>query len=432
LSRHRHKSRIAYQILDVDLMQPLAEIRLDPADAGVALVVRSGRRPVGFVMEAAAPAQVLSTDDIHRIIGRVTKLDAVRIAVNPPPAPMRNASVTVAVCTRDNSTELVTCLDAIVRAAAPDAGVEVLVVDNAPSDDRTLGVVRRFPGVRYVLEPYPGLNFARNRALREATGEIIAFVDDDACIDDGWLAALREVEALYPEAAAFTGLVLPAELSTGAQVLFEERGGFQKHFSRTVFGTDAPRLKHYPCIGGKYGTGCNMAFRRSAILALGGFDEALDAGAPLPGGGDTDMFYRVVRAGHSLVYEPALLVFHRHRRDYAALKRQFSRSWGQGLMAFVAKTYRVDPGQRRNLRGLVGSWFFWTLCDLARSVAGRHPVPPGMLLGELWGAIVGLTVAYPRSVRRTTAIRRNGSTPPFSYTAEAPHESGSSGRPASA
>ena len=70
-------------------------------------------------------------------------------------------------------------------------GFEVLVIDNAPSDDATAELVKTFPGVRYVPEPRPGLDFARNRAWIEATGELIAYLDDDVIVDSGWLAGLR-------------------------------------------------------------------------------------------------------------------------------------------------------------------------------------------------------------------------------------------------
>ena len=88
-------------------------------------------------------------------------------------------------------------------------------------------------------------------------------------------------------------------------------------------------------------TGCNMAFRRDVLLEIGGFDEALDTGAPLPGGGDLDIFYRIIRAGYVLVYEPSYMVFHEHRESVSALRRQYY-TWGLGLMAFVEKSYRND------------------------------------------------------------------------------------------
>jgi GT2 family glycosyltransferase len=231
--------------------------------------------------------------------------------------------------------------------------VEILVVDNAPSDMRTRKLIASLPDIRYVCEPKPGLNFARNQALREATGELLAFLDDDVTIDHGWLAGLLEAWAENPDAAAFTGLVLPYELVTEAQIIFEQRGGFRRGFEKIRYGQSLPGNPLYPCGAGIFGAGANMAFHRDILIDLGGFDEALDTGTHIPGGGDLDIFYRIIRAGYPLVYEPQFLVFHQHRREIEALRRQYRRSWGLGFMAFVTKCYRTDPLQRPKLRRLL-------------------------------------------------------------------------------
>lgn len=154
-----------------------------------------------------------------------------------------------------------------------------------------------------------------------------------------------------------------------------------------------------------------MAFRRDLLLKLGGFDEALDTGPPLPGGGDLDMFYRVVRAGYPLVYEPQYLIFHQHRQDLAGLRRQYW-SWGLGFMAFVVKSYQQDPPQRPKFRLLIGWWFRDQLKQLAESILGRHALPPGMILTEILGGVVGLLGEYSRSTKRVEKIRRQISTSP--------------------
>lgn len=148
-----------------------------------------------------------------------------------------------------------------------------------------------------------------------------------------------------------------------------------------------------------------MAFRREVLLKIGGFDEALDTGAPLPGGGDLDIFYRVIRAGYPLVYEPQYLVYHQHRREYAKLRRQYW-SWGLSLMAFAVKSYHSDPSHRALLVRLVGWWLKDQLRQFKSSLKGSHVLPPDLLLAEIWGSIVGLLGEYPRSLRRVEKIRR--------------------------
>lgn len=400
-----------YHIHEVDLTRQLAPITVPEGDTGVALVVRHAGRPIGFLMQDLAAGTVLSTKDLEAIATQ--GIDLSSAATERGPQAFKDLtfgetlpSLSIAVCTKDRPEDLATCLDRLLRVRYAEKGgrIEILVVDNAPSDRRTFDLVRHTPGVRYVTDPRPGLDFARNCAVREAAQDILAFVDDDVTVDESWLLGLKKALSEYPDAGAVTGLVLPAELATDAQILFEKRGGFQKHFATTRYGQSLPGHPFYPCVGGKFGTGCNMAFRTEILRKLGGFDEALDAGAVLPGGGDTDMLYRVVRAGHPLVYEPQFQVFHRHRREIQQLQRQYSRSWGMGLMAYVAKTYGTDPAQRGNLRRLVRWWFANELAELSRSLQGRHVLPPGMLVAELWGGVMGLCGTYGRSRRRARRI----------------------------
>lgn len=401
-----------YAMHEIELDSPPGPVHVPAGDTGFALVVRRAGRPVGFVMRECVGPREIGAPEIAAIAQAGIGEAALREPLSRPVQATFGdglPSLTIAVCTKDRTDDLAACVTRLreVRASEPGggAGVEILVVDNAPSDDRTRALVDGLGDVRYVRDPMPGLDFARNRAIATASGEFLAFVDDDVTVDRGWLQGLKQALIEHPDAGAVTGLVLPAELRTEAQILFERRGGFQKHFATKRFGRELPGHPFYPCLGGQYGTGCNMAWRRSVLLDLGGFDEALDAGAALPGGGDTDMFYRAVRAGHPLVYEPRFLVFHRHRTELDQLRRQYAWSWGLGLMAYVSKTWRSDVPHRPQLRRLVTWWFANELRELARSAAGRHVLPPSMLAGELWGGIVGLCGAYDRSQSRARRIR---------------------------
>jgi len=296
-----------------------------------------------------------------------------------------------------------------VRASVEASGLarpELLVVDNAPPDDSTRRAVQELPEVRYELEPLAGLDFARNRALATATGDVLAFVDDDVVVDHGWFAALHELWAVHPDAGGATGQVLPYELETSAQVAFEQYGGFRRPWApaRYTAAAGAPGNPLFPYGAGMFGAGCNMSYRRQAVVDLGGFDEALDTGRPLPGGGDLDMFSRVLRGGLPLVYSPTYLVHHQHRRTQAELRHQLY-TWGTGHMAYVEKTWRADPAARLVLVRLV----LWQLRRLVRATVrsslGRSELSWRLSLAELRGSLVGLSGSYARSVRRSTAIR---------------------------
>jgi glycosyltransferase involved in cell wall biosynthesis len=270
--------------------------------------------------------------------------------------------------------------------------------------------VGRLADVQYVCEPRPGLDFARNRALEEAQTAYVAFLDDDVVVDGAWLAGLEEALAEQPDAAIVTGLVLPLELETEAQILFELRGGFRRGFRKLRYeDADHPGSPLYPCGAGIFGAGCNMVVDRQALQSLGGFDEALDTGPPLPGGGDLDIFYRVIRSGRPLAYEPRMLVFHEHRREYDALRRQY-RSWGAGFMSFVAKSYGWDVEERRSLRRVVRWWYTDQLRELASSLRSPSGTRPRLVGAELVGGIAGIAGTYQRSLRRARRIRERWAT----------------------
>jgi hypothetical protein len=137
-------------------------------------------------------------------------------------------SVSVVVCTRNRHDSLATCLASILRCdPAPD---EIVVVDNAPSDRNTWELCERLPNIRYLLEPKGGLSRARNAGLAAATGDIVAYTDDDVVVAANWIGALRGGFS-DPAIASVTGIVLPQSLVNEAAFAFElDYGGLAPSF----------------------------------------------------------------------------------------------------------------------------------------------------------------------------------------------------------
>jgi GT2 family glycosyltransferase len=304
---------------------------------------------------------------------------------------------TVAVCTRDRTEDLARCLAALLRL--PDDGQELLVIDNAPTTDATCQLVAAHPGVRYVREDRPGLNVARNRALREARGEVVAFCDDDAAPDPEWLQALvRNFDD--PSVLAVTGLTMPLELETPAQEWFERLCRFGRGFETIVFDHRHPSSER----PGAPGVGANMAMRRSVLEQVGAFDEALDAGTPTCSGGDNEMFSRILTAGYRIVYDPGALSWHRHRRTWPELRRTLY-GYRVGLYAVWARQLYRERDVRI-LRQGVGRIVKYQLPLLARSLLRRPGCAPvDLRAAELMGCLVG-PVAYLISARRNAHWQR--------------------------
>jgi glycosyltransferase involved in cell wall biosynthesis len=387
-----------YALIDVELTEPLDEILVGERESGLGIISRRHGRVVGFSLHAVAPGTRVSDGQVAAMLDP-SPVEAVE-PTDAPGSDRRHTSITVAVCTKDRPDLLRTCLDSVLDGEAQPH--EILVVDNAPSDRRTQDLVRAL-GERYVCEPCAGLDFARNRALRSASGDVVAFIDDDdVVVDPDWLASIEAVWREEPDTGALTGQILPLELATDAQVAFERRGGFRGGNKRVRYSvTSRVGDPVYPYGPGMFGAGANMAVHRETALQLGAFDEALDTGAPLPGGGDIDMMHRIVRHGHALVYEPRAVVFHRHRRQTEELLRQY-RSWGRSTMAFVVKTYHDDPAGRRKLRRFV-RWFF---AAQGRAVVRGDPDERRAARHEMIGGVVGLLGTYERSRRRSARVRR--------------------------
>ncbi len=298
--------------------------------------------------------------------------------------------VTVAVCTRNRVHNLGRCLTAIRGLVYPR--LHILLVDNAPNTDAAERVVKRdFTDVRYVTEPRPGLDWARNRAIMEAKGEIIAFTDDDVVVDPGWIDSVVRAFGEHADVMAVTGRVLPYELETEAQVAFETYGGFGKGLERKTCSSrqGKGRSSGSHLAAGDLGTGANMAFRRSVFDAIGGFDPALDMGTPTGGGGDLEIFFRVVHEGYTLVYEPDAVVRHIHRREYRELREQIE-SWGTAFMAYLSRSAIAYPTEAWMIccfavRWLIGRHVIRTL----RHIRGPGRIPLALMLLELWGSLKG-------------------------------------------
>ena len=302
--------------------------------------------------------------------------------------------ISVVVCTRDRSAALARCLASLARLDSPPH--EIVVVDNAPSDGETARVVAATP-FRYVREDSPGLDRARNRGIAEARHDLIAFTDDDVEVEPGWLLALAAAFA-DTGVAGVTGRVLPASLETPAERLFQAYGnGMDKGAAPRRF--DPAALKPADLLRAQaVGVGANMAFRRQALAAVGGFDPDLDAGTPAAGAGDLDLFHRLLAAGFILRYEPAAVVHHHHRRTMAELRRQL-RDNGRSYAVYLRKVWRRRTVPRPAVARFAAGWAAWLAGRLARGLLGRHLLPVGLLWAEIAGALAAPLSGLPRPRR---------------------------------
>jgi GT2 family glycosyltransferase len=293
--------------------------------------------------------------------------------------------VSVVVCTRGRPDDLRRCLRAL-HACQPQP-FEIIVVDNAPVGDETRRIAGEFPDIRYRCEPRPGLDWARNRGILDARGDVVSFVDDDVVVDTRWAGAVQQAFARHPAVGAVTGLIAPYELETASQAHFEQHGGFGRGF--------APAWIHYPggmpwrMLGtGTLGSGANMSFRREVFDRIGLFLPELDTGTRTEGGGDLEILYRTLKHGYPIAYEPRALAWHRHRREPEQFVAQIG-SWSIATFAMLESVLRHYPDEAANVRryGL-----YWKRKLLTRAVSQYFRplrMPRAVRLKELQGAFKG-------------------------------------------
>jgi glycosyltransferase involved in cell wall biosynthesis len=401
-------------VTEMELSAPVADLvapaRAEARYTRVRLLVRLHRQPLGFLdldlTDGRVPAGALAATVEATLSDRIRAhllqdgLDGTLTLASglPSPADPRcqapgpfgdaGASASVVICTRDRAERLRMTLDTVLASERRD--VEVIVVDNAPTSDATARVVEELADarLRYVLEPRPGLARARNTGVAAARGEIVAFTDDDVLVDRDWIAGLVRGFTHAPDVGCVTGLIPAAELETQAQIFFEARTSWGTGLDRCVYdlGEHRPPQPTFPYSAGAFGTGASFAIARAAGDELGWFDPALGAGAPPQAGEDFDMFLRVILSGRSLVYEPAALAWHVHRRDEAALVRQMF-GYGAGLTAYLFKhamSRRTGPDIARN--ALAGARHF---VGLNRTARDTIPAPAGTARREIQGLLAG-------------------------------------------
>jgi GT2 family glycosyltransferase len=425
-----------------DLTRPTGDLTVLSRYSSVSALVRIAGTPIGVVQQPVIQGKCGGTslrraalNELrwpimrHLLIAGLARgyprdgLDhaALGAVLSTLPAPVpASPSVTVVVCTRDRTASLRRCLAALLDLdPQPD---EILVLDNAPATSATAELVAGYPSVRHVVEHSAGLDRARSRGALEANGEIVAYTDDDVVVDRDWVGALRR--AFQDERVdAVTGLVLPLELETPAQALFERYGGFGRGFLRRWYRIDQESgQRAVPHAGaGKFGTGANMAFRRKLFGEIGLFDPTLDVGTPANGGGDLEMFYRVVKTGHLLVYDPGAIVQHAHRRDYDALREQLT-NHGIGFYAYLTRVAMLEPRDALALSNFGLRWLLrWDVRRFLQTWFKPGMFPRGLTVAELTGSLRG-----PFRLRRSLQLARDmdgGSEPARKRPHEAPDAS---------
>lgn len=223
--------------------------------------------------------------------------------------------ISVVVASYNGARTLKLCLDSLRQQNYPD--YEVILVDDG-SEDETQKIAATFPDLRNIRhEKNLGLSVARNTGIAAATGEIVAFTDSDCRADEDWLYHLTG-SLLGGEFAGVGGPnLLPPEDSRVASAVMVSPGGP----THVMLGDR--EAEHIP--------GCNMAFWKSTLDEIGGFDPIFTRA-----GDDVDLCWRLQQAGYKIGFSPAAFVWHYRRSTIAAYLKQ-QQGYGEAEAMLVRK-----------------------------------------------------------------------------------------------
>ena len=239
---------------------------------------------------------------------------------------MAPTKISLIVCTRNRADGLPRFLEYVSALEPPSGGWELVLVDNG-STDATRQVIEDFARsatmpVRHVYAPVPGLARGRNAGLAAASGEVLAFTDDDCYPQPDYLRALAKVFEEYQPGFVGGRVVLhdPADARIAVKDIAEAIAVPSNSYVR-------PGLIH----------GANMAIARGVVRAIGGFDPLLGAGTPCIAGEDTEYLARAAWAGWPGRYDPRPVVAHHHGRKPGPDAERHVRGYDYGRGAYFAR-----------------------------------------------------------------------------------------------
>ncbi|MCC6612389.1 MAG: glycosyltransferase [Anaerolineae bacterium] len=319
-------------------------------------------------------------------------------------------TVSIIIPTYDRPDDLRECLDSLTQQHSRQP-VEIVIADNHPESGQTAAVVAAYPDVKLVDEPRMGISYARNAAILASSGAILIATDDDVIAPPDYVDTVL-AQFANPAVDVVTGNVLPHKLETDAEKLFEKYTPLGRGYDPATFDADWFRSFHLRSVPAHYtGVGANWACRR-AVLAdprVGLFNEVLGSGSPTGTADDTYMFYRILRAGYTIHYEPSVWVWHKHRSTWDTLRHQLH-NHSKGMIAFEIETF-LNDGDWRGLWQVLVRLPVWrareVIGELARMLRG-HKSDYWWLLWTFITAESAGFGAWWHSRRRVAKLGRSG------------------------
>ncbi len=213
--------------------------------------------------------------------------------------------LSVGVCAYNREKTIKICIESLIKQNIDFDLMEVIVVDNNSTDstkDIIQEYVLKYPFIKYYFEPKQGTSFARNRIIKEAEGEVVAYIDDDAEAVENWCRIIIDNFKTHDNMAALGGRIFPVfEIKPKwwfpVDIDTSDRGDEKKFLSSSE---------------GRYGfPGLNLAVRKNHLVNIGGFSDKFGIfGKTMGFGEDSELGYRLFKKAPYFMYDPELTVYH--------------------------------------------------------------------------------------------------------------------------
>ena len=236
-----------------------------------------------------------------------------------------NPEISVAVCTYNRADVLPKCLESLADQTADSELFEVLIIDNNSTDDTkkiALDFCENHNNFKYIFEKKQGLSHARNRAIEEARGGYLAYIDDDAIADKEWLKKIGSVIHNNKDIAAFGGPIYPWYNK-------EKPKWFKDEFATHFYGKQHFQLTEQNCPFGL--SGSNMIFKKELLNKYSGFSAEYGMnGDKIAFGEESFLFNKMLKSHENIQYFPDIKISHLVSEKNYSLKDAFKRSIQNG------------------------------------------------------------------------------------------------------
>lgn len=383
------------KLIDWDLSEPLKAIWGMEGYEGVSLLIRYHGKPIGWAYAVGSNRSFVSSEQVLQAIDNQISWQCVEAVLGEVPrdieeVPDKNPAISVIVCCGDLTRRITDCLAHLRQIAYRER--EIIVVDYG-THPLPASVYEQHDW-RVIRMEQANLSLARNRGAAEARHDIVAFIDADGYPDREWLNGIGRA-FVSPGIKAVCGLVVPTELETPSQFQFDHGGyGFGKGLERRLWRGKHLNQRELLRVE-DFGSGANMAFRRSALDELGGFDPRHDVDL-ISGGSEVELLHRFLAHGHTLLYEPSLLTWHTPKRDPESLHRiAFER--GKSAWLYLFMCFRKHTVGRGALIGFLSQDWAWR--RICKRLFRPGKATRTLVLAELAGALAS-PLTFLKSRRR--------------------------------